>query len=276
MRHRNRFSRSAVVAFTVLTLAGCGDRGREDAAAADSLDRDLQLAPVDSGAALDDQPASEPPAPAATTPARPASRPASRPGTPTREPAAPAPRAETPAAPATRTVAAGTEIETAAGQMITSRQNKAGETFTATIGADVKDRQGRVVIPAGSTVTYSIVEIAPAENKGQKDGKLVLRPVSVEVNGRTYDVSGTVTYAEHTLKGRGVTAGDAAKVGAGAAVGAIAGKVLGGGKTGTIVGGVVGAAAGTAVAVETADRDVVVPAGGKITMVLDAPLTVSR
>jgi hypothetical protein len=78
---------------------------------------------------------------------------------------------------------------------------------------------------------------------------------------------------EHTLQGRGVTAGDAAKVGAGAAVGAIAGRVLSGNKKGAIIGGVVGAAVGTGVAMETADRDVVVPAGAKIVLKLTTALT---
>ena len=79
----------------------------------------------------------------------------------------------------------------------------------------------------------------------------------------------------HTLRGRGVTTGDAAKVGAGAAAGAIAGRILGGNKKGTIIGGVVGAAVGTGVAVETADRDVVVAPGAAIAFTINQELSVS-
>ena len=48
---------------------------------------------------------------------------------------------------------------------------------------------------------------------------------------------------------------------------AIIGKVIGG-TTGAVVGGVTGGAAGAAVAVETADRDVVIPIGAKIRLAL--------
>ena len=43
-----------------------------------------------------------------------------------------------------------------------------------------------------------------------------------------------------------------------------------------IGGGIVGAAAGTAVAVQSADRDVVVPAGAPIQITLSGPLTVTK
>ncbi len=246
-------SRTFLIGMTMLAAVACSGGDKKDVAAADSLSRDLQLAPVDSAASLNDRPA-------------PASRPAAAP-----RPATPRPVASS------RTLSAGTEIQASASQEITSRRNKAGESFTASVAADVKDSRGRVVIPSGSTITFTIVEIAPAENKGQADGKLTIRPTSVMVNGQSYSVNGTVSYVEHHLKGRGVTAGDAAKVGAGAAAGAIAGKVISGkGSKGAIIGGIIGAGAGTAVAIETADRDVVVPAGGSITLVLDSPLTVSR
>ena len=86
-------------------------------------------------------------------------------------------------------------------------------------------------------------------------------------DGRAYTIPGSVDYVEKHRKGRGVQAGDVAKVGAGAAIGAIAGRIIGG-KKGTVIGGAVGAAAGTARAIETVDRDVVVPPGAGITMTL--------
>ena len=46
------------------------------------------------------------------------------------------------------------------------------------------------------------------------------------------------------------------------------GRVLSGKKKGAVVGGVIGAAAGTAVAVNSADRDVIVPVGAKIVIAL--------
>jgi len=71
-----------------------------------------------------------------------------------------------------------------------------------------------------------------------------------------------------------VTGGDVAKAGGGAAAGAVVGGLLGKAK-GAVLGGIIGAGAGTVVAVETADRDVVIPAGGLIRFVLSEELTVA-
>lgn len=142
--------------------------------------------------------------------------------------------------------------------------------FTARVSEAITGADGRVVIPAGSEVTMTIVDIKPAPNKGAKDGTLVLRATSVMIDGKSQPLDAEVTYIEHTLKGRGVGTSEATKVGVGAAAGAIIGKVIGGG-AGAAAGAVTGAAAGAAVAVETADRDVVIPSGGLIRISLRSP-----
>ena len=64
-------------------------------------------------------------------------------------------------------------------------------------------------------------------------------------------------------------ANDAAKVGAGAAAGAVVGRVLGGSGKGAVIGGVIGGAVGAQRAVETKDRDVVLPVGSTVTITLN-------
>ncbi len=66
-------SRTIIAALTLAAIAACGRGDREQAATADSLSRDLQLAPVDTTAELNDRPtASAPtPAPAPRTPTKP-------------------------------------------------------------------------------------------------------------------------------------------------------------------------------------------------------------
>jgi hypothetical protein len=167
----------------------------------------------------------------------------------------------------TRSVEAGTSIALTAATEFSTKTHKVGQTVTATVASDIVNDKGKVVIPAGATVTLAIVELAVSENKGDS-GKVALRATQVSFGGQSYDLDGSSTAVEHQLKGRGVKAGDAAKVGAGAVAGAVVGRILSGKKKGAVVGGVIGAAAGTAVAVKSADRDVVVSAGAKIVIAL--------
>ncbi len=178
-------------------------------------------------------------------------------------------------APTTRTLASGSTISATTGATVTSRSNKAGETMSTIVDADVKDGAGRTVIPAGSTVELTITEISPARNKSQADGTLTLQVTGVTVRGVRYPIAAQVTSLDHDLKGRGVTAGEVEKVGVGTAIGAVAGRIIGGNTKGAIIGGAVGAAGGTVVAIQTASRDVVVTAGSPLVITLTGPLTVS-
>jgi hypothetical protein len=257
-------SRTMIAALTLAAVAACGRGDGGDTAAADSLSRDLQLAPVDTTAVLNDRPAASTPAPAARTPAKP-SRPAASPTA-----AAPAP-APTPAPAASRGLAAGTTLTATTTAEVRSHTNKVGDTVTATVAKDIKDNAGRVVIPAGSEVVLKVTAIKEAENKSDKTGTLTLQPTSVSINGQSYPISARIDSVSTELQGRKTNAGDIAKPAAGAAVGAVVGRVLGGSTKGAVIGGVLGGAVGAQRAVETKDRDVVLPQGTAVILVLEEP-----
>src|SRR4051794_21498226 len=120
-------SRTMIAALTLAAVAACGGGDRRDTAAADSLSRDLQLAPVDTTAELNDQPATSAPAPAARTPAKP-SRPAATPRTSSPRASAPAP-----APAASAGLRAGTALSASTTSEIRSNKNKVGDTVTATV-----------------------------------------------------------------------------------------------------------------------------------------------
>jgi hypothetical protein len=191
-----------------------------------------------------------------------------------RSPASPAP-SPSPVPSRTLSLASGTRINATTERTISSRTDKAGATFTASVSSDVKDSRGRVVVPAGSTVNLTITELQPANDKSKADGKITVEVSSVTVGGQTYGVTAGLTEMVHTLKGRGVGTTEVGKTAAGAVIGGIAGRVIGGNKKGTIIGAVVGGAAGAAVAVETANRDVVVVAGTPVVITLNGPLVVA-
>lgn len=249
---------------TLAVLAACGG-DRAASMAADSLSRDLQRLPVDSSAVLNDQAGATPVA-AAPAPA-PAPKPVSKPKPAPKPVPKPAP------APAPLALGAGATMATSLDREISSKTDKPGATVTASVASDVKDASGRVVIPAGSRVTLTITEIHESENKGDKTGKLTLTPASVEIGGQSYALDGSATALDRKLVDRKTNAGDVAKVGAGAAAGAIVGRVIGGSTKGAVIGGLIGGAVGTQRAIETQDRDVVVPASSRVEITLNGSFT---
>ena len=250
--------------FTLAMLAGCGGGG-SDHAAADSLSRDLQRLPVDSSATFADTatPAAEPVAQPVAVRPKPQPKPKPKPAAPK---PAPAP------APAPKLVAPGTVLATAIDAEISSKVNKAGERVTTTVSSDIKDATGRLLIPAGSKVMLTISEIHESENKGDNTGKLTLTPTSVQINGESYALAGTAVALDRYLKSRPTNGGDVAKVGAGTAIGAVAGRVIGGNTKGAVIGGLIGGAIGTQRAIQTHDRDVIVPAGSRVELTLSQEL----
>lgn len=248
-------SRTMIAALTLVAVAACGGGDRSDRAAADSLSRDLQLAPMDTTAELNDRPTASAPAQRA-----PASRPATQPATP---------------APAPRSLAAGATLTATTTAEIRSHKNKVGDEVAATVASDVKDNAGRVVIPAGSEVTLKVTAIQESENKRDSTGTLTLQPTQVSINGRSYPISASIERVNTRLEGRSTNVGDVAKPAAGAAVGAVVGRVIGGSSKGAIIGGVIGGAVGAQRAVETKDRDVVLPEGTAVTISLDETLTLT-
>jgi hypothetical protein len=240
-----------LVLLTLAILAGCGgDKGKSSLI--DESDRDLQRPGVDASAPLNDQ--------------------GSKPATKASSKAAPKPVAKPVAKATGATLSSGTAISAKFDGGISSRTHKAGQKLTGTVSSDVKDKSGRVVIPKGSKVYLTIAAIHESENKSDKTGKLVLTPTLVSISGRTYPLKGSATALDRTLKERKTNAGDLAKVGVGAGAGALLGTAVSGGSTkGAVIGGVAGAAVGTQRAIETQDRDVVVPAGSRLKVTLGAP-----
>lgn len=234
---------------------GCA-KGEQTSQSADSTARNLTLAPTESTAAMKDVPSRT------TEAAKPAPEPKK----------APAPK-PAPPKPAPLMLAAGTRVGLTANDSISTRSAHAGDPFTATVSHDVKDASGRVIIPAGSTVSGTISAAEPAPNPNST-GRIELSVTSVSVRGKSYPIQATVVSKDTVMQGRGVTKADAAKVAGGAVAGAILGKIIGKNTKGAVIGGAAGAAAGAAAARASRDIDVVIPKGAAITIKLDQSLTV--
>src|SRR4029077_3094667 len=127
----------------VVVLGACSGEHKTPLTSADSGARDLRLAPTDSSAPLNDNP---------TSPRRSDARGLG-------------------SLPGSGSLGPGTSIPAIMRVTIHSHRDKAGETVTARVVADVRDGGGRVVIPAGSTVEMTITELRPATSRTQADGR---------------------------------------------------------------------------------------------------------
>jgi hypothetical protein len=178
------------------------------------------------------------------------------------------------ATPVSYTVPSGTRIDMTINDELSSRKNKAGDTFIATVAEDVRNAAGDVVIHAGSTVNGSVVAVKAAPNR-RTPGTLTLALSSVEVHGITYPLVAQIEEVMTERRNQPISAGDAGKVAIGAAAGAVVGQVLSKNTKGTVIGAVVGGIAGAGYAAETKDVDIVLPAGAHILVSISAPLTIA-
>jgi hypothetical protein len=219
------------------------------------------------------QPRAPQPAPA------PAPRPAPRQERPAVAPQQPAPQPAPLPAPQPRVVTAsaaiGTSMSLTLNQTLSTETNKVGDSFTATLQHAITDGSGNVVVPAGATIRGRLTQVEKSGHVGAT-GIIKLAFESVSFGGNSYPLDATVVRANPQRQNRTSTAETAAKVGAGAAAGAVLGRVLGGNTRSTIRGAAVGAAAGTAIAMGTADVDVVLPQGSEMVIRLDSPVEVRR
>jgi len=242
---------------TLLTLAACQGSQQDSGQPAGQPTQETPAAESSANAAEPATPPATSSAPSGTTTAPGGTKPASKP-----RPAAPPP-------PETMTVRlpAGTVIDVELIDALSSGTNLPGDPFASRVVNDVL-LDGRVVIPAGTTISGHVDEVVSGKNKkvgGRAKMVLAFETVSLE----TGDVGLTAWLTE---KGKSETPKDAATIGGAAVVGAIIGHQIRDDDTGTAIGAIVGGAAGTAIAVNTKGKEVELPAGTIGSLELGAPL----
>jgi len=158
----------------------------------------------------------------------------------------------------------GTEFDVRLQSRLNSGTAKVEDRFDATTIVPY-DRNGRVLVPAGSVMRGVVNSVTPASRGLNRKGELTLLFDRFSIEGRTYSIRATVMQA---LKGEA----DTGRVAAGAGVGAIIGAILGGTRgalTGILIGG-----GGTVAATEGNEVDL---APGTVLRVrLDAPLELGQ
>jgi hypothetical protein len=269
------YTRITATSLAMMALVACsGDSSKTDSTALkndSALAANLALANRDSaGLTLSDT------ANAATTKAPPTVTKTST-KAPTKTPTKTTPTKTTPApAPAAArsgTIAAGTTLALASSGEVCTNTNAIGDNITATTTEAISGTNG-AVIPAGAVVNMTVTNLKRSENVNDKI-IMEFRVNSIAFGGKTYNIEGSVADADVDKVRDQPASKDVQKVAVGAAAGAIAGKILGKSGKATAVGAAAGAAAGAGAAVATANYQGCIRQGRRITVRLDAPLSMT-
>jgi len=164
-------------------------------------------------------------------------------------------------------IGVGTEFDVRLQSGLSSKTSQVEDRFDATTLVDLRDANGRVMVPAGSLMRGMVSSVNRATRTDRK-GSLAVSFDRVTIHGRSYPMRATVSQA---LESEGIM-GEKGKIGIGAGAGAILGAILGGGK-GALAGILIGGG-GTILATE--GNDVELPSGSVLRVRLDAPLNLAR
>jgi hypothetical protein len=204
------------------------------------------------------------------------------------QPAAAAPatlvrRPETPAAPPPTafTIAAGTHILLTLTNPVSTKNSRDGDQVYLRTAIPVA-QEGRIVIPRGSYVRASVSK-SKAAGHGASQGEIFIRFDSLTLpNGVSRDFHARLTSAD-TVNGKvdpdeGKISGTGrntkpGEVGRDVGIGSMGGVLIGSAAGHPITGLGVGAAAGAAAVLLSKNKDVVLPRGTSVEMVLDRDLS---
>jgi hypothetical protein len=168
----------------------------------------------------------------------------------------------------TATIPAGTALVAALEREMSTERTRVGDNVELHTVDPIRLGEG-VVIPSGVLVRGTVTE---SKGGGRIAGapQLGLRFTEIEVDGERRAIAAQPFH----VSGKSDAGKSAVQIGGGAVAGAILGRVVGG-KGGTAKGAVVGAAIGTGVAVATDGGHIVLPAGQRLRVRLNGPVTVT-
>lgn len=212
-----------------------------------------------------------PPAAETTTP------PATPPATPPRTTRPPASSGTTTAARTTVRIPTGTSMDLV---MVTTHNTKTanvGDPITAKLaGPLVID--GKVVAEEGATVSGTITDVKRASRSKSEEDRAALKFdfTRLETVAGTKSLNATVTSSEgKSLEASGTGTRDKLIIGGSTVAGAVIGKVAGKDTKSTIIGAVGGAVVGTGIVMAAKGHELEVPAGSKVVLRTEAPITVA-
>jgi len=162
------------------------------------------------------------------------------------------------------TIPAGTRLHIVLSDTLSTRKNRAGDQFSASLAAPVVV-EGEMLLPEHTKIKGRITDVAESGRvKGRASIRLVL--TTIVHGGKQVPISTKpfVAVAQSTTKR------DAAIIGGGTGLGALIGGLAGGGK-GAAIGAAVGAGGGTGTVLATKGKELQYPAETKMSFTLAKP-----
>lgn len=136
---------------------------------------------------------------------------------------------------------------------------------------------GKVVAEEGALVSGKISDLKRASHAKDAEGRAFLKFDfnSIETVGGSKSLNATVTSSEgKELEAKSTSTRDKLLIGGGTVAGAVIGKVAGGSTKSTILGALGGAAVGAGVVAASKGHELEVPAGAKVVLKTEDPITV--
>ena len=211
------------------------------------------------------------PAPAASvTPVKPATKPTTKPTTTKYTPASNAAAKSN-----SISLPAGTQFDVTLTTPVDTRTSNVGDKVEGTLAAPLL-HEGHTIAEAGAVIRGEIVELTRASRaKSEEDRASVkFQFTSLQTVDGEKTISATVTNSEGKMVAKSTSTRDKLMIGGGAVAGAIIGKVAGKDTKSTVLGAVGGAVLGTGAVLAAKGYELEVPAGSKVSLRVDAPITV--
>jgi hypothetical protein len=170
---------------------------------------------------------------------------------------------------------AGSTFEVELSTRIHTGESNVGDKIEGKLIQPLKSEDGSTIAPAGALIHGEIAELTRASrSRAEEDRASVkLAFTSVETVAGEKTLAATVTNVE-SLKAGSTTKRDALVIAGSAAAGAILGKVAGHDTKDAMIGGLAGAVVGTGVVMAQKGHELEIPAGSKVSLRSDQPITI--
>jgi len=170
---------------------------------------------------------------------------------------------------------AGTQFDVTLTTPVDTRTSNVGDKIEGTLAAPLL-HEGQTIAEAGAVIRGEITELTRASRaKSEEDRASVkFQFTTLQTVDGEKTITATVTNSEGKMVAKSTGTRDKLMIGGGALAGAIIGKVAGKDTKSTILGAVGGAVLGTGAVLAAKGYELEVPAGSKVSLRVDAPITV--